>query len=166
MRRTRKWLYVAQEATRLAELGLAPKDIAARLGVTRSSVSRWMTKGKLKSTARAMAAPVVPGRVVMPKPSKTPQEWASDVRSSYDLDATDDQLVTIAEGALTLSMDSTAQPAVRLQAAARFQSLVKQLALVARAADAATVSAPESKPMLRVVRRATGDPRRGLVVNQ
>jgi hypothetical protein len=146
-------------------MGLSPKDIATRLGVNRSSVTRWMASGKLESTRDRTARP--DGSLKPPpRPPKTPSEWAADVRATYDLDATDDQLVTVAEGALTLSLDEKASPQVRLQSAGRFQSIVKQLALVARSAVAEPGPVPgkPDKPTFRVVRRRdSGDPRRALM---
>lgn len=162
MKRTRKWVYVAQEATRLASLGLAPKDIAARLGVSKSTVTRWMSGGKIRSTKAGYVRQRPVGHAQTPIPPKTPREWSIDIRNSFDLDATDDQLVTIAESALAMSLDVTATPQVRLQAAGRFQAVVKQLALVARASDA-----QEGKPDTPVRRvlphRSGGDPRAVLV---
>jgi len=160
VRRTRKWSFVAQEAARLAGLGLSPLEIAKRLDVNKSTVTRWMAAGKLTKVART--SPPKPGR------RQKPVEWAAAVRKGYDLDATDEQLVTLAADALEMSKKATVPPQVRLAAAGRFQALVRQLALVARRADKVPTDAPapaavaaESKKH-PPVKRPAGDPRRFL----
>lgn len=166
-KRTRKWAFVSQEAARLAGLGLSPREIAERLGVDKSSVTRWMKAGKLERRPPSLA----PGAT---QPKQSPAEWAASVREAYDLDATDDQLVTIAETALALSLDRNVAAHVRMTAAGRFQAIVRQLALVARAAD--KDAAPEKSPAPstpeparaargpeRIIRRPGGDPRKLLM---
>lgn len=146
MKRTRKWSYVEQEAKRLAGLGLTPIEIATRIGVNRSTIQRWMACGKLEKRVKS--------RVVAN--GQTPTQWAATVRKDYALDATDEQLVRLAEAALGMSLDPALSPNERMTATARFQGIVKQLALVARLADADTGQAkPEAKR--EVSRRA--DPR-------
>jgi hypothetical protein len=127
MKRTRKWAFVAQEATRLTALGLSPRETASRLGVNKGEKPR-ATPAKVKVKSR-----------------RTPSEWAREIRKAYDLDATDDQLVTLAQAALAMTIDSTAAAQLRLQAAGRFQALVKQLSLVTRRADEPPAEKPESK---------------------
>lgn len=167
MRRTRKWAFVAQEAGRLTRLGLSPKDIAARLEVNKSTVTRWLAAGKLtrkgprkKTRQRAAAALVAASR-------KTPAQWVADVRAAYSLDATDEQLVTMAESALLLTRDPMTPAPLRLQAMGRFQGIVKQLSLVARSAVAdskpeSPIPGPDPRKTFRVVRRSGPDPRRAL----
>lgn len=156
MKRTRKWAFVAQEASRLAELGLAPLDIASRLGVKRSTVQRWMAAGKLTDTRQNAREGRTPSVNVSTKPSA----WAATVRREYALDATDDQLVTQAEVALGMSLDPLQSSTTRLTAMRTFQGLVKQLALVARGADQAPSETPSKAPIAaRVVHRPTTDPR-------
>jgi hypothetical protein len=129
VRRTRKWAFVAQEATRLAGLGLSPLDIARRIEVKRSTVQRWMAAGKITDTRQGANRTRVPVVTVLTKPS----EWAMTVRKDFSLDATDEQIVTLAESALGQALDPLNPVAVRLSAMRTFQGLVKQLALVARA---------------------------------
>jgi hypothetical protein len=168
MSRTRKWALVAQEAVRLAALDLSPFDIAKRLGVNKSTVTRWMASGKLTRTqgrSRTEAASVGLN------PGQTPSEWANAVRAEYQLDATDDQLVGLAELALELSLNKTVAPHVRMTAAGRFQALVRQLALVTRGneqqpGEPVVPAAPEPTKRTtahRPPRRPGGDPRRGLM---
>lgn len=140
MKRTRKWAFVAQEARRLADMGLAPVDIAARLNVQRSTVQRWMASGKLPDTRRDARAGRTPSVNVNTKPA----DWAASVRREYQLDATDDQLVTLAEAALGKALDPMESTSNRMSASRTFQGLVKQLALVARAAD--KPNAADEKP--------------------
>ena len=157
MKKTRKWAFVAQEAKRLADLGLAPVDIAARLNVERSTIQRWMAAGKLNDTRRAAREGRTPAATLATKPG----DWSAAVRLEYTLDATDDQLVTLAELALSKANDPTESTSNRLQASRTFQGLVKQLALVARAAD--RPDPPSDKPAERPRRvlptRSTADPR-------
>jgi hypothetical protein len=162
MKRTRKWAYVAQEASRLTALGLKPSEIAAQLEVSKSTVTRWIAKGKLPRIVVSNPEPANPVQA-----RQTPAEWATSVREEYALDATDDQLVTLGESALRVSFDMAATAPVRLVAAGRFQAIVRQLALVTRRATAEQVSAPVAvaappkRPVL--VRRPKADPRKGLM---
>lgn len=161
MRRTRKWAYVEQEAKRLAALQLSPREIAERLQVWKSTVTRWIAAGKLTLPPDDRAAQ----RAVVTAQSQrqTPEAWAALVRQDYALDATDDQLVTMAEATLGEANDLTLTVTARNQSRARFQALVKQLALVARA-EASVPPVPATlKPTLRVIRRPAGDPRRALM---
>jgi excisionase family DNA binding protein len=155
MRRTRKWAYVAQEAQRLADLQLTVKEIADRLEVHQTTVDRWIASGQLKH-AKGLA----PGRqrVGVASSQQTASQWASAVRGSYDLDATDEQLVTLAESALLVARDPGTPAQLRLQAMGRYQAIVKQLALVARAADAKQPEVPKRKTFEPPTRTGT-DPR-------
>ena len=170
--RTRKWALVAQEAVRLAGLGLSPGAIAKKLGVDRSTVIRWRSAGKIqrraakektpkRELARASSSAVV-------VPGQDPAEWAAAVRAEFQLNVTDDRLVTLAARALGLSQTSRAEQ-VRLSATNRFQSLVKQLDLVSRGAKAEEPPEPAPKPeesrrAMRVVSRPPGvDPRAALM---
>ena len=156
VKRTRKWAFVAQEAIRLAEVGLTPLEIANRIGVKRSTVQRWMAAGKITDTRRGGTGRSGQKVTKLTKPS----EWSATVRKDFALDATDDQLVTLAETALGLALDPLRPEPVRLGAMTRFQALVKQLALVARAADVPAVpDAPPSRPSRQMPRRQAGDPR-------
>lgn len=153
MKRTRKWAYVAQEAKRLAGLGLSSAEIAERLELSRRTVYRWMKVGKLPDTGRS-----APSVGVMPEglSGSSPGEWAAAVRRTYGLDATDDQLVALAETALTTARNPNIAAPLRLSAMGRFQALVKQLALVARAGEEAPAK-PEPPAPARAAR--TTDPR-------
>ncbi len=162
--RTRKWAFVAQEAIRFADLGLAPVEIATRLGVKRTTVQRWMAAGKLRDTRRNARGKRLPSIAA----SGSPSAWAAAVRREYALDATDDQLVTLAESALVTALNPLQPKATQLSAMARFQGLVKQLALVARSADVPAETpkpAPAVKAAARQVQRSAPavDPRRQLM---
>ena len=162
MRRTRKWAYVQQEASRLAELGLAPPEIAARLELNPSTVQRWMQQGKLVDTRGKGKA-----QVVVPPASgeEAHGAWAVAVRAAYALDATDEELVNLAQAALTLAQDRHYDAPVRLSAMRTFQGLVKQLALVAKLKDDQPEK-PPAPPVARDVPRSTPrtDPRSLLTV--
>jgi hypothetical protein len=65
-------------------------------------------------------------------PAAAPEDdrpWGEWIRSRYELDRNEAELVRLAEIALTVANDATERSAERLQAASRFQSLIKQLAL-------------------------------------
>jgi hypothetical protein len=166
-RRTRKWSFVAQEAKRLAELGISPKEIADHIGVNKSTVTRWIASGKLPAPARKTTAAA--DLAVSARAPKSPAEWAKAVRAEYDLDETDDQLVALAEEALQVSLNSHVSPSVRLSAAGRFQALVRQLSLVTRSQDAnqpadGAPALPEPPKKNPPVQRRVGDPRKVLMM--
>jgi hypothetical protein len=166
MKRTRKWSYVEQDAIRLAGLGLSPLEIAKRLGVNKSTVTRWIASGKLgkKASRRAAQTKVL---TLATTGGKSPAAWVSAVRKDYQLDATDGQLVDLAKAALTMAQDRKLKPRERLSAMAEFRANVKQLALVARGAESASpqgeappapvAEAPRPQPVQRA------DPRKILM---
>ena len=150
MKRTRKWAFVRQEAERLMGLGLPLREIARRIEVNESTIHRWIKAGKLVRQSGVAGTSQVSAR-------QTPMEWAETVRATYSLDASDDQLVTLATRALEMALDLTESAMTRLSAMGRFQAAVKQLALVARLADQ---DAPAPTTPTRPVRPSpTADPR-------
>jgi predicted transcriptional regulator len=157
MRRTRKWAYVAQEAQRLADLKLSAKEIAERLDVSKSTVTRWIAAGKLGKGSRPASAPEKDTLIAASK-GQTPEQWVKSVRNAFDLDATDEQLVSLAESTLLVARDPATPAQLRLQAMGRFQALVKQLSLVARAADAKPVEDAPKRRFQPPTRTGT-DPR-------
>lgn len=165
-RKTRAWAYVAQEATRLAAIGCSPAEIAAYIDVDKSTVTRWIAKGKLK-----VAHKVVDVSTVV-RAKKTPAEWATAIRDEFDLSETDDQLVTLAEAALLMSQDPNAKRSERLNAIRTFPSIVTKLALAGRRAQAEQPPVAEPKVAIaaaaavkvatknpKVRRRSSADPR-------
>lgn len=159
--RSRRWEFVAQEAKRLAGLGMSRAEIAKKIGVDKSTVTRWMQAGKLPTTsdrpATASAGPV--------RPNQSPSEWAASIRAAYALDPTDDQLVTLGEQALRDAVNPNATSTARSNSARTFQGIARQLALAARTEpqQAAQPEAPAQEPAPRrnppVQRTNTGDPR-------
>lgn len=162
IRKTRKWSFVAQEAQRLAGLGLSPAEIADRLEVNKSTVTRWIAAGKLKVPAKVVSMAPVVARMA-------PAEWAKAVRDEYALSPTDEQLVTLGEAALSLSRDMTAKASVQLNAGARFLAIAKHLDVLPRKEAAKALEqpkavndtpvAPERKSNPPVRRRSKSDPR-------
>ena len=148
---------MAQEAVRLVALGLSSRDIATRLGVNKSSVTRWMKAGKLANRASDRAPVKVTHR------RQTPAQWAAAVRRAYDLDATDEQLVALAVIALCLSKDRSIGPQARMTATGRFQAVVKQLRLVARTETSTVVPEAAKRKTFDLPRRSGTDPRMLLV---
>jgi hypothetical protein len=167
LKRTRKWAFVKQEAVRLADLGLDPKEIAARLGpgVNRSTVQRWMAAGKIRDTRRGAKGGKLPAFSKDVKPG----EWAKTVRKDYALDATDEQLVELAEMMLTVKNDPLQPMTTRIAAAREFRAIAKQLNLVTRTADSKATPSPAAQPdvpkrPMRASRRPSTDPRKVLMM--
>lgn len=164
IRRTRKWSFVKQEAQRLAALGLSEREIAKRIGVAKSTVTRAKARGDLEVVVLS-EVPLTPP--VQPTPRLSPAEWARSIREEYQLDSTDEALVTLAESALSSSRDMTATLREQLAAGARFQALVRQLNLPGRRVAALAAQVPaavNAAPVARkthppVKRNTSGDPR-------
>src|SRR5688572_880952 len=168
MKRTRKWGYVAQEAKRLADLGLSGYAIAKRLEVSEATVSRWVKAGKL--TLKRAEVAETRADVTALATRQSPEEWAASVRADYALSTTDDQLVTMAEAALRDSQNVLLKPAERMAAQREFRANVKQLALVGRVErqqqkpDTTPAVEQPKRPALQVVRKPRTDPRAALAV--
>lgn len=156
MKRTRKWAYVEQEAKRLAAMGLSASEIGQRISVTASQVRRWFQSGQLVKAPRSVRGHTA-------KAPRSPEQWARDVRASYQLDATDDQRVTAAEICLKTFHDTTQPMSLRLQAMARFDAIAKNLNLVAKNADEPPKPAEEPKVKPEPMRRTGADPRTALL---
>ena len=161
MSRTRKWSMVAQEATRLAAIGASPLEIAEKIGVNKSTVTRWFAAGKLtRATGDQKPESFAP---VLPRQS--PAEWAKSMREEFALSASDEQLVTLGEQALSLTRDVTVSASVQLAAQRNFLAIDKALALRTRAAKAEeqtpvpTPAPVESKKNPPIERKPAGDPR-------
>lgn len=132
-------------------------DAAAKLGVARSTVHRWVTSGKapkpagMRSEVAASVADVLAG-------AREPSAWAEQVRQARPaMDATETALLELAADTLTLARGE-GHPMVRLAAMTRFQALVKQLRLDGGTAQESP--AETSKPAAAPRRAVTHDPRR------
>lgn len=166
--RTRKWSFVEQEAKRLIALKLSEREIAKRLNVNKSTITRWKKAGKLQKASESIdALPVDP-----PPARISPAEWSRSVRAEYQLDSTDEALVTLAEAALSASRDMTASLREQLSAGARFAALVRQMNLPGRRIAALAdqqpappvAKEPEQRKTNPVVQRSTVDPRTAFTV--
>lgn len=163
MKRTRKLQFVHQDAERCAALGMTAIEIADHLGLNRSTVGRWFKKGKLKKPDVALSEKEqAPAR-------QSPADWARSMREGCVLDATDEQLVSLGESALSLSRDVTVSAQVQLSAGAQFRAIAKQLAISVRLAAAAQ-PVPQPKAVneqparrLSLARKPVTDPRKGLM---
>jgi excisionase family DNA binding protein len=102
---------------------------ARQLGVERSTVQRWIKAGKISRPSTCGAKPAATGGPASRARKQSPESWARWVRRTYDLTATEQTLVDLAERALTLATDATTRAEVRLTATTRYQQLVKQLDL-------------------------------------
>ena len=115
-----------------------------------------MAAGRLADTRasqdRATEVPDVPAPLDV--------RWADAIRAAAPLDATDAKLVDLADLALTVAEDPATPPAIRLGAAGRFQSLVKQLARRIRPAadEQPAVPAPAQAATARADPRALLNP--------
>ncbi len=119
----RTWRFQSLRGEATAVMASAPSYRAAAkaLGVNLSTVVRWRQQGKVPAPGGRR------GAAAGPPPS--PEGWAASVRSAYDLNATELELVGLAEAALALARDAQQPPAIRLNASSRYQSLVRQLDL-------------------------------------
>src|SRR5688572_4081287 len=108
MKRTRKWAFMAQEAVRLAALGLSPYSISKRLGVSASTVSRWKHAGKLGEPAKPSKLAKVPSDW---------RTWGEQMRAIAALNPLDEERVKAGEYALSVLHDEAPRPTgERLQA--------------------------------------------------
>jgi transcriptional regulator with XRE-family HTH domain len=158
MKRTRKWQFIGQEAQRLAALGMSDSDIGRKLGVRQSTVSRWRQSGKLTRPAAEKGRRRASAKTVQ----QTPEQWAEAVREDYALDATDEQLVALAQQALALAHNMAETPATRLNAMGRFQAIRKDLSLGPARGTKDQPAPPAEKPAVSAPprpARPAGDPR-------
>jgi hypothetical protein len=81
-------------------------------------------------------------------------QWAAAIRAAYPLDTTDDKLVTLADLALSVAQNLAESSPIRLAAAGRFQSLVKQLAARIRLPAPEQAAAPVRAATVRTDPRA------------
>jgi transposase-like protein len=132
-KRTWKVQGMAGAAARAVATSPNVSAAAKTAGVNRSTLYRWAKTGKIpaltRQARRAVSSPAAP--VVNRTTPLSAAEWATSIQCAYDLDDTEHTLVNLAEAALELARDLTLRPADRLAAMARFQGLVKQLALEA-----------------------------------
>lgn len=161
MRKTRKWVFLEQEARRLHALGLSERAMAKQLNVAKSTVTRWKKAGKLGATPDAKSTTK---RKTLPA-RQSPAAWARSIRAEYKLDSTDEQLVTGAETMLSQSRDMTLSASEQRRAFAEFRAIVRQLNLPGRQEPAIPVPvqdeqqtpAPVARP--RLVPAPVADPR-------
>jgi transposase-like protein len=101
---------------------------ARQLGVNKSTLSRWVRAepGLHPSPAVSTPAHEVPA-AVQPAEAQTPESWKAWVLATFDASPTERVLLDLAVEALDMSRDLLLRPADRLAAAARFQSLIRQL---------------------------------------
>lgn len=110
------------------------KSIAAaarRLGVNKSSLSRWLKDDPAlhpSPPAATSTGSETPAAIVASENMDAGQ-WKRWVLATYNLNATEMQLLALAVEALAMTRDKLLRPADRLAAAARFQSVLRQLQL-------------------------------------
>jgi len=132
-------------------------DAAARLGVERSTVWRWVKAGKVPPPGTGPIDPEQLPALAIAAGGQTPEEWAATVRDGHELTGTEIALVGLAADALRVARDGQITESVRLLAMGRYQSLVKHLHLEQHGKKQAE---PESSRVVLPTRRVTHDPRR------
>jgi hypothetical protein len=119
---------------------------AARLGVDRSSVCRWVKAGRIPPPAgrqrRRPPADSVTAATGLTDTPVPPAGWAAAVRAAYELNASEAELVRLAETALALAHDAAQPAAVRIQAMRAFSALLRQLDLEVDDGEVTTAHAP------------------------
>jgi hypothetical protein len=103
-------------------------EAAARLKVDKSTVFRWVRAGKVPPPGGKPGpkAAQVGQLADVPIPT-TAISWLERVRATYEFNPTEEVLVQLADIALRLAEDSSLSVPVRMAAAGRFQSLVRQI---------------------------------------
>lgn len=122
----------------LADHGGNVAATARALEVSRDSLHTWLRAGKVRRPGgprlRVVEAPTAPATApsTTAEPPALPESaeaFVTAVRRRYELTIIEDNLLELAADALRLARDPEVTPAVRLAAAGRFQSLVKDLKL-------------------------------------
>jgi hypothetical protein len=101
-------------------------EAAARLKVDKSTVFRWVRAGKVPPPGGKPGPKAAPKPAGVPVPA-TAVSWLERVRATYEFNPTEEVLVQLADIALRLAEDSSLSVPVRMAAAGRFQSLVRQI---------------------------------------
>lgn len=122
---------------------------AAELGVHRSTMSRWIRDDP--SLAPESATREVPAAIVASE-NMDPAQWKRWVLATYDLNATELQLLSLAVEALEMARDRLFKPAERMAAAARFQSIVKQLSFPDPEVADESEESETARPQLELVK--------------
>jgi hypothetical protein len=99
---------------------------ATALGVDKSTVFRWVKAGKVPAPGARRRRRAAPAADTGGGP-QSPAAWATWARQTFVLSGTEAALLDLAVDALTLARDPAQKPEVRLNAAGRFQQLVRQL---------------------------------------
>ncbi len=116
---------------RLIKCGRNPRYCSEACRREMNNRRRRLKRGSVPQTGRpAKTTPKKPAARAKDRASAawSPDAWASWVRARYELDATEDVLLSLALDALKLSRDES-DARVRISAAGRFQSLLRQLGL-------------------------------------
>ncbi len=129
----RTWRFRALQADAGAVMAGAAsyQEAAEALGVHPSTIVRWAKDGKIprpggRRRARVSRRKGASCRGDLPR---SPEGWARSVRRAYELSPSEAQLIDLGVRALELARDAKARPETQLAAAARFQSIMRQLDL-------------------------------------
>jgi transposase-like protein len=111
----------------------APSVAAAArtLGVSRQAIYDWIRAGV---APRPGGGPAIPPQALATGPEdaplpESPDEWAVDIRERYALTGTENLLVSVGHGLLTIALNTTEKPADRATAAGRWMGVVRALNL-------------------------------------
>lgn len=109
----------------LIKQGFSDAEIARKIGVHRSTAFRLRKQAKLQP-GRKIKAPTKPADPVSDMAPDALKNW---ILSNFDLAPAERALLDLAVTALEVSRDTSQSASVRLMAAGRFQSLLKDLRL-------------------------------------
>jgi hypothetical protein len=125
-KRTHKRRALGDVATVIAA---APSVAAAAkaLGVSRQCIYDWIKAGKAPRPGGG--GPVAPATEPQPALPESADEWAASVRRDYTLSATENLLVSVGHGLLTIALNATEKPADRSTAAGRWLAVLRTLNL-------------------------------------
>lgn len=134
MKATHKLKVLQADATRVMTTATSVADAARKLNVSRQTIHTWLRAGKIQPPGGGRprrrlgdSEPTTQPDVSVLADVGTPADWAQRIRDVFDLDASEDALVDLAERALRLARDSATRPETQLAAMGRFAALVRQL---------------------------------------
>src|SRR5262245_16210298 len=126
-KRTWRWKALTDDVRQVMATSPSLGAAAARLGVDKSTIFRWVKAGKLPAPSGGRRHEVAVADAV--SGPQTAAEWAQAARETFLLTPTESALVDLGEATLALAKDQTQKVEVRLAAAARFQQITRQLNL-------------------------------------
>jgi hypothetical protein len=137
------------EAKRVVAAAPSLAAAARQLDLDVTTLHRWFREGKLTRPTNRRRRP---HRAAAPSgPGGDRPAWRAAVGASHILTATEMELASLAERALTMARDPSLKPETQLQAMGRYQQLIKQLDLEAESDDGETATTGPRPPWPRRV---------------